>query len=80
MQTKIICYPEKEVIKTVKYKLTNISGGQIVCDLATGDTLRLNYKESQTITEEEMTPYIRNLEAKGLMIVREVTSSKSKKK
>lgn len=48
-------------------KLTNISGGQIVCDLKT-KTLRLDNKKSTTIPEEEVTPYIETSIKKGLFI------------
>lgn len=72
-------------------KLTNISGGQIVCDLAVaGKTLRLNNKQSKTIKDTEITPHIKNLVIKGLILSEEVeqpqatkketTSTRSKKK
>lgn len=53
----------------MSYKLTNISGGQIVCDLAVeGKTLRLNNKQTKTIEDIEMTPHIENLVTKELMV------------
>lgn len=73
-------------------KLTNISGGQIVCDLAVaGKTLRLNNRQSKTIKDTEITPHIKNLVTKGLILSEEVvvtpqatkketTSTRSKKK
>lgn len=64
----------------MQYKLTNISGGQIVCDLANGETLRLNNKESQNVKESEITPHIRNLEILGLMMCREISVTKTRKK
>lgn len=48
-------------------KLTNISGGQLVCDLKT-KTLRLDNKKSETIQEVEMTPYIETCVKKGLLV------------
>lgn len=64
----------------MSYQLTNISGGQIVCDLANGETLRLNNKESQTVKEAQITPHIWNLEKIGLMICRPVEPVKARKK
>ena len=69
----------------MSYKLTNISGGQIVCDLAVeGKTLRLNNKQTKTIEDIEMTPHIKNLVAKELMVsevvlVEETTKSTKKR-
>ena len=58
----------------MSYKLTNISGGQIVCDLAVkGKTLRLNNKQTKTIKDTEITPHIKNLVSKGLILSEEVT-------
>lgn len=57
----------------MSYKLTNKSGGQIVCDLAVeGKTLRLNNKQSKTIKDTEITPHIKNLVSKGLILSEEV--------
>lgn len=64
----------------MSYQLTNISGGQIVCDLANGETLRLNHKESQTVSEALITPHIKNLEKLGLMMCRPIEPVKAKKK
>ena len=67
----------------MSYKLTNNSGGQIVCDL-NGDkkTLRLNNKQSTTIKDTEITPHIKNLVSKGLILSEEVSvkdTTKTKK-
>lgn len=68
----------------MSYKLTNVSRGQIVCDLATeGSSLRLNIRESRTVKENEITPHIKNLMKKGLILCeevleRETTSTKKK--
>lgn len=51
----------------MSYKLTNISGGQIVCDLASGETLRLDNKSTQTIKNTDMTEHLLNLEKLGYM-------------
>lgn len=53
----------------MSYKLTNISGGQIVCDLAVeGKTLRLDNKQTTTIKDSEITPHIKNLVSKRLIL------------
>lgn len=57
--------------------ITNKSGGQLVCDLANGDTLRLNNNESITVSEENITSHLRHLEVKGLVTIR--TKPKAKK-
>lgn len=58
----------------MSYKLTNISGGQIVCDLAVeGKTLRLNNRQSKTIKDTEITPHIKNLVSKGLILSDQVS-------
>lgn len=55
------------------FRLTNISGGQIVCDLVGEDnTLRLNNKQTKTIKDIEITPHINNLVKKGLILSEEV--------
>lgn len=65
----------------MSYKLTNISGGQIVCDLATeGKTLRLNNRETKTIKENEITPHIKNLVTKGLILSEDVVTKTTPKK
>ena len=62
----------------MSYKLTNNSGGQIVCDLAVkGKTLRLNNKKTKTIQDSEITPHITNLVNKGL-ILSEYVATKTK--
>lgn len=62
-------------------KLTNISGGQIVCDLAVqGKTLRLNNKQSKTIKDNEITSHIQNLVVKRLILSEEVTTPQVTKK
>ena len=60
------------------YKLTNISGGQLVCDTAIkGKTLRLNDKQSETIKDTEMTPYIERQVKMGI-ILSEIVSEETK--
>ena len=57
----------------MSYKVTNISGGELVCDLAVqGKTLRLNNKQSKTIKENEMTKHIKNLVSKGLILIENI--------
>ena len=63
------------------YKLTNVSGGQIVCDLAVkGKTLRLDNKKSQTVKDNEITPHITNLVNKRLIISEEISAEIHSKK
>lgn len=63
------------------YKLTNISGSQIVCDLSIkGETLRLNNGQSETIEDTKITPHIKNLIDKGLILSVQVSETKTKKK
>lgn len=66
----------------MSYKITNISGGQIVCDLAIkGKTLRLNNKQSEVIKNNEITPHIHNMMNKKLVLIEEVNNeTKSIKK
>ena len=60
------------------YKITNISGGQVVCDTAVkGKTLRLNHKQSETIKSTEMTPYIERQIKMGIFLS-EVVSEETK--
>ena len=49
----------------MSYKILNISDGQLVCDLASGDTLRLNMKEDKTIADSDITDYLLHLESIG---------------
>lgn len=50
------------------YRVTNISGGQLVCTLADGKTtLRLDNKKSEEVSEKNMTPYLRSIEKKKLV-------------
>lgn len=60
-------------------KLTNISTGQLVCDLAKiGDkeprTLRLDKKKSIDVEDKEITPHIENLVKKGLLFKESVAT------
>lgn len=65
----------------MSYKLTNVSSGQIVCDLAKKDsTLRLNSKDSITIKDDEITPHIKNLVSKGLILSEEISKEIYSKK
>ena len=61
-------------------KLTNICGGQVVCDLAVeGKTLRLDNKQSTTIEDFEITPHISNMIASGLILSEKVSVVETKK-
>ena len=51
------------------YKITNLTSGEIVCNLVTkGKTLRVGAKSTQTIEDTEITPYLFNIENKGLIM------------
>lgn len=61
------------------YKLTNNSGGEIVCDFATkGKTLRLNNKQSTTVESTEITDHINRLINKGLLLSTPLTETRKK--
>lgn len=61
-------------------KLTNISGGLIVCDLKDKSTLRLdNRKTSEPIEDSAITKHIQNLVSKGLVLSETVKSTAPKK-
>lgn len=65
----------------MSYKITNISGGQLVCDLAVkGTTLRLDNKKSKTIKDNEITPHIQNMMNKKLVLIEKVEIKSTKKK
>ena len=57
-------------------KLTNISGGLLVCDLKDGSTLRLNNRQSKTFKKEVITNHIRNLVSNRLLRIEEVKEPK----
>ena len=63
------------------YRVTNLISGQLVCDLATdGKTLRLNSRETVTISGEDFTPHIKNLAEKGIVLITELVEETSSKK
>lgn len=63
------------------YTVTNLVNGQLVCDLATeGKTLRLNSRETVTISEEDFTAHIKNLAEKGIVKVTELVEETSDNK
>ena len=49
-------------------KLTNNTGGLLVCDLADGETLRANVGETIEVKEVQMTSHIENLIKSGLVL------------
>lgn len=56
----------------IYYKLTNISGGLLVCDLITGGkTLRLQHKQSAIVPESEITDHLWNLIVNYLVLCSE---------
>lgn len=54
-------------------KLINYTGGQLVCTLANGETLRVNNKESASIDESAVNDYLRTLEKRGLVKMSKAT-------
>ena len=59
------------------YKITNISGGQLVCTLASGDTLRLDCNQSKDVADKEVTPYLQNVANKGIVLLAHVADKVS---
>lgn len=68
--------------------LINRTGGQLVCTLNSGETLRLDNKQSANIKDSDVTSHIENLNKKGLVVcivskevekVEKPTQKKSKK-
>lgn len=56
------------------FRVTNISGGMLVCTLADGKTtLRLKDGKHQDIEEGLMTKYLRDIEKKKLVKVEDLT-------
>ena len=51
-------------------EITNISGGLIVGDLLNG-SFRLNNRETMTVKDNEINTYIKTLESKGLIKIKE---------
>ena len=49
----------------MSYKILNISDGQLVNSLASGETLRLDMREDKTIADSDITDYLRHLESVG---------------
>ena len=69
----------------MSFKLTNISGGQIVCDLKVTNggspkTLRLDNKKSKVIQNTEITNHIENLVSKGLLLKEEIKIKSTQQK
>lgn len=49
------------------YRVLNISGGQLVCTLASGNTMRLDDRKYQEIKDTDMTDYLKHIESLGLV-------------
>lgn len=49
----------------MKYEVQNISGGQLVCPLPSGNTLRLDVGEKIALPESDISDYLRTIEGKG---------------
>ena len=49
-------------------KITNKTGGLLVCDLAGGETLRANAGQTVEIREDQITGHLNNLVEKGLVL------------
>ncbi len=63
----------------MSYKVTNISDGQLVNTLASGNTLRLNVGEHTTITDSDITDYLTHLEGLGMLKMEKIEEKTSKK-
>lgn len=70
------------------YRVLNLSGGQLVCTLASGETLRVDDRKTKEVKDTDMTEYLEHLESIGYVkctkIVEEdaepvVTTSATKK-
>lgn len=62
------------------YKILNILGGELVCTLASGTTLRLEDRKSVTIKDSEMNDYLRTIESKGFIKITSTSTNKNNKK
>lgn len=62
------------------YKILNILGGELVCTLASGTTLRLEDRKSATIKDSEMNDYLRTIESKGFIKITSTSTNKNNKK
>lgn len=60
-------------------KIQNCMGGQLVCSLSDGSTLRLDPKESETVTNTKITPYLKHIGAKGYIKITEIAEKTAKK-
>lgn len=58
-------------------KVLNISGGQIVYSLPSGQTLRLNDREEMSVSVSDMEGYLTTIEGKGLIKVTDFPDSAS---
>lgn len=57
------------------FRVTNISGGMLVCTLADGKTtLRLKDGKHEDIKESQMTKYLRDIEKKKLVKVEDIST------
>lgn len=59
------------------YKVTNLSRGQIVSTLKSGETLRLDYNVPTEVQDCDMTPYLKTIEGKGLIKIEVIAEVKS---
>ena len=59
------------------YKVTNLIGGQLVCTLHSGKTLRIDANMFAEIHEDDMTPYLKTIEEKGLIKIEGVAEAKT---
>lgn len=56
-------------------KVTNISGGQFVCTLASGETLRLDNNASVIIDEKDLTSGMSNAERLHKLLIEKVSET-----
>lgn len=62
------------------FRITNISGGQLVCNLKDGTTLRLNNKQSANVSAGNITKYLRDIEKQRLVKIVDDTAKTAKNK
>lgn len=56
------------------FRVTNISGGLLVCTLADDSTLRLKDGATQDVSEAQMTKYLHTIEKKKLVKIEVLTT------
>lgn len=63
----------------MSYNIINKTKQPLVCTLADRSTLRITIEGSKIINETQMNDYLRTLETKGLVVIKEVEEKVTKK-